>query len=74
MCPLFAVQVAPSAEPVLSSEHQQYVWATFKKAQELLVWPGHLDAVRIVRNYIVAERQAASLTEIKPVALERDMT
>ncbi len=74
MCPLFAAEIAPSAEPVLSKEHQQYVWATFKKAQELLVWPGHLDAVRIVRNYIVAEREAASLTEIKPVVVERNMT
>jgi dATP pyrophosphohydrolase len=65
MCPLFAAEVPSSAEPVLSKEHQQYEWASFERAQKLLVWPGHLSAVEIVRSYIVAEREAASLTEIK---------
>jgi 8-oxo-dGTP pyrophosphatase MutT (NUDIX family) len=66
MCPLFAVEVASSAEPVLSKEHQRHEWATVKRASKLLVWPGHLEAVRIVQNYIVAGREAAILTEIKP--------
>lgn len=74
MCPLFAVEVAALAEPVLSKEHQQYEWATLKRARELLVWPGHLDAVQIVRSYIVGAREAASLTEIKPAAAERKQT
>jgi dihydroneopterin triphosphate diphosphatase len=66
MCPLFAVEVASTAMPALSKEHQQYEWATAKRVRELLVWPGHLEAVQIVQKYIVAGREAAILTELKP--------
>lgn len=65
MCPLFAAEVSPLAEPVLSHEHEQYEWASPKRARELLVWPGHRNAVEIVHDYIVAEREAASLSEFK---------
>ena len=71
LCPLFAVEVAPSAEPVLSKEHCQYEWASFKRTRKLLVWPGHLEAVRIVRSYIVQEREASRLTEIRTKGAER---
>ena len=74
MCPLFAAEVPISAEPVLSKEHQGYEWATLERAVELLVWPGHVDAVRTVNNYIVADREAASLTKIISVAAERKMS
>lgn len=73
-CPLFVVEVASDAEPRLSKEHQKYEWVTHKRARDLLVWPGHLDAVKVVRKYIIAEREAASLTEMKPVIAERNMT
>ena len=72
MCPLFAAEVASSASPKLSEEHQEYEWASFKRTQELLVWPGHLDAVKIVRDFIVAGREAASLTELESEVSERD--
>ena len=65
LCPLFAAEVGSADVPVLSIEHDEYEWASAAKARKLLVWPGHLDAVQIVENYIVANREAASLTEIK---------
>jgi len=71
MCPLFAVEVASGAEPVLSKEHREYEWASFERAEALLVWPGHHDAVRVVRDYIVTESEAARLTEIKQGSKER---
>lgn len=71
LCPLFAIEVQPDAEPVLSSEHKSYEWAGQKRAHELLVWPGHHEAVDIVHTYIVAEREAARLTELEPALAER---
>lgn len=65
MCPLFAVEVPASAEPVLSEEHECYEWAAPARARELLVWPGHLGAVQMVLDYIITGRKAASLSEIK---------
>jgi 8-oxo-dGTP pyrophosphatase MutT (NUDIX family) len=72
MCPLFAAEVAPTEEPALSDEHQEFEWASLKRTQELLVWPGHRDAVKVVRDFIVAGREAAGLTEIETVVLERN--
>ncbi len=71
LCPLFAVEVGKRAEPVLSKEHQEYAWATFEQAETLLVWPGHHDSVRLVRDYIVNEREAGRLTEIRTEPRER---
>ena len=71
MCPLFAAEVASSVEPKLSSEHQQYEWASYERAEKLLVWPGHLDAIRIVHDFILGDREAGRLTEIKPAVAER---
>lgn len=71
LCPLFAVEVGLTAQPQLSDEHQEYEWATFERTESLLVWPGHHEAVRLVRDYIVSENEAGRLTEIKPVAKGR---
>lgn len=66
LCPLFAAEVVETAVPKLSSEHQSYVWADRSRAQKLLVWPGHRNAVQTVHNYIVANQQAGRLTELEP--------
>ena len=65
MTPLFAAEVSIAAEPTLSEEHERYEWANLNRACELLVWPGHLNAVQAVNTYIVAEREAAGLSELK---------
>ncbi len=71
MCPVFAAEVSTSAEPTLSGEHQAYAWATSRRATDLLVWPKHIEAVRMVRDYIIAGREASRLTEIRLADLER---
>lgn len=71
MCPVFAVEVAASAEPIISNEHQKYEWVTFERTRTLLVWPGHHEAIRVVHDYIVSGTEAARLTEIKLRVKER---
>jgi 8-oxo-dGTP pyrophosphatase MutT (NUDIX family) len=71
LCPLFAGEVDPGAEPTLSPEHQKYEWMEIEDALKCLVWPGHHKAVETVHQYIVAGRQAARLTEIHLTNAER---
>lgn len=62
--PVFAIQTAPDAEPVLSAEHYMYEWCTRERAHELLVWPGQVQALDITHAYIVRGKSAAPLSEI----------
>ncbi len=71
LCPLFAAEVAPDAEPRLSSEHHSFQWVAAENAFQFLVWPGHHQAVKTVHEFIVTEREAARLTEINLATLER---
>ncbi len=71
LCPLFAAEVVPEAEPRLSSEHHSFQWVEAEDAFQFLVWPGHHQAIKTVHEFIVTEREAARLTEINPATLER---
>jgi 8-oxo-dGTP pyrophosphatase MutT (NUDIX family) len=71
LCPLFAAEVDPAAEPRLSPEHQKYEWMEVEDALKYLVWPGHHKAVETVHQFIVGGRQAARLTEIDHTKAER---
>ncbi len=64
LCPQFAVEVAGTAEPVLSEEHQSYRWTDLRRAKAMLTWPGQRQAVQIVHDVIVGERRMPGLTEI----------
>ncbi len=64
--PVFAVQTAPEAEPVLSHEHRSCEWCSVERAKALLVWPGQVRALEIVHDYIVKGKTAAALAEIFP--------
>lgn len=65
MCPLFIAEVKEQAEPVLSKEHEAFEWAIPDRAHELLVWPGHHNAVRVALEYIIPGGEAAILSEQK---------
>jgi 8-oxo-dGTP pyrophosphatase MutT (NUDIX family) len=71
-CPLFVAEVDSTAEPRLSKEHESFKWAGRKTALEMLVWPGHHDAVRLVQEFFVGRKEAARLTEMKPILAERN--
>jgi dihydroneopterin triphosphate diphosphatase len=61
LSPFFAAQVAEQEKVRLSSEHQEFQWCTFEAAKEKLVWPGQLQGLQIVRDYIVGKREASRL-------------
>ncbi len=61
---VFAVQVPPKTNPILSDEHYQFGWHPFEKAKKMLVWPGQVRALEVVHEYIVQGKEAASFSEI----------
>ncbi len=71
LCPYFAAEVSGEADPVLSSEHQEYQWCTFEKAQALLPWSGQRKGVGIVHHHIIPGSEESRLLEIPPGRLER---
>ncbi len=61
---IFAAQVPPLTDPVLSEEHYQYGWYTIDKAKAMCVWPGQVTALEIVHEFIVNGKKAAQFSEI----------
>ena len=61
---IFAAQVPAKTDPRLSDEHYQFEWCTIDKAKSMCVWPGQSEALRIVHEYIVGGKKAASVSEI----------
>jgi 8-oxo-dGTP pyrophosphatase MutT (NUDIX family) len=54
---VFAVRVAPGAEPALSHEHDADEWLSIEAAFAKVVWPGYRDAItRIGDNLLDPER------------------
>jgi dATP pyrophosphohydrolase len=50
---VFAVRLRPGREPVLSHEHDDYVWVSPAQALELAVWPAYRESIRrIVENLL----------------------
>jgi dATP pyrophosphohydrolase len=61
---VFAAQVGPALDVVLSQEHSHYGWYTIEKAKATCVWPGQVNALDVVHEYIVRGKEASSLSEI----------
>jgi dATP pyrophosphohydrolase len=61
---IFAAQVPSGTLPTLSLEHYEFEWCSPERAKQLLVWPGQVQALRIVQEYIVEGKLASFLTEI----------
>jgi 8-oxo-dGTP pyrophosphatase MutT (NUDIX family) len=64
MSPFFAAEVGVEAEPILSREHQEYVWHMREEAENMLVWPGQRQGLQIVHEYIVGGREASKLLSV----------
>ena len=62
--PLFAVQVSGTAEPLLSIEHEKFMWVPADEAARLLVWPAQREALGVVERSIAAGEQAMGVSEI----------
>ncbi len=63
--PLFAAQVEPGAEPVLSGEHDLHEWLEFGEATRRLVWPGQREGLAVVRSSILSGAEAGRLLEVR---------
>jgi 8-oxo-dGTP pyrophosphatase MutT (NUDIX family) len=50
---IFAVRVAPDAEPRLSSEHDAHRWAEPAEALRLAVWPAYDESIRRITNHLL---------------------
>jgi dATP pyrophosphohydrolase len=61
---VFAAQVPAGSQPILSKEHYMFEWCSLERAKEILVWPGQIQALNIVHEYIVMGKLASLLTEI----------
>lgn len=61
---VFAAQVPADTQPILSKEHYMFEWCSLERAKGILVWPGQIQALNIVHEYIVMGKLASVLTEI----------
>jgi 8-oxo-dGTP pyrophosphatase MutT (NUDIX family) len=61
---IFAAQVPPKTNPILSDEHYQFGWYPKEIAKSMCVWPGQIEALDIVHEFIVGGKPAAILSEI----------
>ena len=50
---VFAVRVDPTAEPILSVEHDAYRWLTVAGALDAVVWPGYREAIAIIASSLL---------------------
>ena len=50
---IFAVRVRPGAEPVLSTEHDAYWWASPDEALRLAIWPSYAESMRRIRDSLL---------------------
>jgi len=56
--PVFAAEVAGDAPVHLSDEHDEHAWLSFDAAWERLVFPGHREGLRILREYLINDVRA----------------
>ena len=56
---VFAVRVAPDAEPTLSHEHDGARWLPIDDAHREVVWPGYRTAIERVRDDLADPERAA---------------
>lgn len=64
LSPVFAAQTGTADEPVLSTEHREYVWLTYDDARARLVWPAQRAALDILQRHLLAGEQSSVLTMI----------
>ncbi len=61
---IFAAQVPSKTNPILSDEHYQFGWYPISTAKTMCVWPGQIQALDIVHEFITSGKNTANLSEI----------
>ena len=73
---VFAAQVRPGVEPVLSHEHDRHRWLTPAEAREIVIWPAyrtaidHLEWLASHPRHAAWFRVGAWAVEVQPVSLD----
>jgi dATP pyrophosphohydrolase len=62
--PFFAARVAADAEPLLSEEHQAYLWVSYDETQRLIPWPGQRTGLEMVHRFVASEQEAGRLLRV----------
>lgn len=62
---IFAAQVPSKTNPILSEEHYQFGWYPISIAKSMCVWPGQIQALDIVHDFITGGKITANLSEIE---------
>ena len=60
---VFAVRVGPTAEPIVSHEHDAARWLPIDDAHREVVWPGYRTAIERIRDDL-ADRERAAWFEL----------
>ncbi len=64
-CPMFAVEVPSTLEPVMSSEHQMFGWFELERARGFVAWPSQRDALQTVHAFIASDPEHADMTLVR---------
>ncbi|GEM_PF-81313 len=59
--PVFAAEVTGEAAIRLSDEHDDHAWLPFDEAWKQLVFPGHREGLRILRDYLIEDARAREM-------------
>ncbi len=56
LSPVFACELPPSAEPLLSAEHAGFRWLGLEEACEILIYPSQREGARAVEAFLRERR------------------
>jgi dATP pyrophosphohydrolase len=59
--PVFAASVPGDAEVLLSAEHDAFAWLEYEEAWKRLVFPGHREGLRILRDYVIEDDRSMEI-------------
>ncbi|MCC7390500.1 MAG: NUDIX domain-containing protein [Phycisphaerales bacterium] len=66
LCPGFAVEIPPTAEPTLDAAHDDHRWVRRDSTDRLFLWPGQRQAiVQIVRDILPVDSPLREILRLK---------
>jgi 8-oxo-dGTP pyrophosphatase MutT (NUDIX family) len=60
---VFAAEVGPGTEAVLSHEHDDQRWVTLEEATGMVMWPAYRESIRQI-EWIAGHREMATLMQV----------
>jgi dATP pyrophosphohydrolase len=66
---VFAAEIKPHVEAVLSAEHDEQRWLSPREASEMVLWPAYREAISQI-EWIAAHRSLATLMQVGDWAVD----